>query len=1167
MKLIYVIKWILIPPFFLGIVLVSLLVTEPGFRFLVNLADSLSGDVFSVEGVEGRLLSAWRLENIKITFERSEKNKVTVEIDELACSWRAAQLFKGTLHGEYIRAQGVRVWLRAGKKEKNIQKEKIDYQLPEISLPIRLVMDEFSIHGLSVFALNGSLEPFRINELMVKAEINGDRLKIKRLKLDSPGFGGELSAGIEFRDNWPLTLDGGWSVVTSGPGKLNGRINLRGDLEKLIFTVQPKAPFVAEINGGIRGVLTDQLHWQLAASSEEVVLNDLGLELPLKFSLKTSEFSGSLQTYEGFLSVELGYSDKPPVRVETGFTGNLSEVDISFLNLMVDESILNVAGRINWREGVSWQATLKGEQLCPELFFSGWPGDIELNLNSKGKWDGVDLGAVLHIEHLAGELRGFPLTGTGNLELAGGELKIDNLFLESGTTSLQVDGRAGRNLALAFQAASDNLAGLLPKSRGSFMAAGKLEGSRDAPRLTFDLNGTELSFKEYSIDNIEVEIKLDIGGETGIKADIKGSGISGAGKYIEQILVNLTGNQGEHALILAAVADLGRLDLSFVGGLRDEQWLGKLDTLKISSEQFGRWQTGQPAVLEVGRKQAGLGDFLLRHEQMSFSLAGGWGKEKGWYLKSELEDFSLQMLDEWGFSMPNLDGIITAGLTAKGQGAVPKEARLVVSLPDLILTGKEEDGKVKKWIWPENNIGVSINRDEAEITILSRFEDGSKGNLGVVVKNIDFLNLHPQKIFLSGGMETVISDLSFLAPLSNYLVTGTGGFAGDIRLSGTVATPIFNGDFSLVEGEIIVPALNNSVDELEITLSGDGKNNIVEVLVVSEGGRITMAGEINNIHGDQWLADIGISGENFKVVNLDGYQAKISPDIRLLYNNKDGISLDGTVTVPKAYIAPTELQRGAVAGSADMVVIDYEGQEERKQNLPLSFDLAVIIGESVLIDAFGLQGRLAGSLKIVGNPAKAATAFGNLQLHDGTFIFSDAELEISRGLIFYQGGAVTNPGLDIRAERKVAGKEVGVLITGTASHMEFDLFSNPPMDDSSILAYMVTGKKMPAGGGGGEGAMLKAAAASLGKWTGGKITDELEGVTGLDIDLAGSGSDGLALVVGKELIDGLYVSYGKNLTDSLGTFKARYDLNWGFSLETVSSAEETGTDLFWSWQR
>jgi translocation and assembly module TamB len=1162
MKIVRLIKWFLVPPFLLGIVLVSLLATEPGFRLLINLADSLSGPVFSVQRVEGRLLSGWRLENIKIKFEKGEKNLFALKIDSLSCSWRAGQLFKRTLYGEFIRIQGARVWLPVAEKRQ--------HKLPEINLPIRLVINEFLIRDLVVFSLpypEESSPSFVINEFLVRAEMGGNKLRVEKFKLDSPDFGGELAAGVEFRDNWPLTLDGGWFVVTTDAGRLDGRIGLKGDLKKLFITTQLEKPFIAKVSGEVREVVSDKLNWQMTGTSEKIILNDLGIDLPVEGLLSVAEFSGTLQTYKGFLSAEIKYSDHPQVRVETRVDGDLSGVNISLLHLLVEDSVLSGVGQVDWRDGLSWQANLKGEQLKPELFFAAWLGEIDFNLYSMGQW-GDDLSAAFQIERLDGELRGFPVAGTGSMELTNGELVIDNLLLQSGATSFQVHGQAGTELGLSFQAESENLASLLPESGGSFTAKGQVIGNLDTPRITFNLNGSALEFREYSIDRIEVAVDADIGGNTAVEAAIKGGGISGAGEYIDQLLINLTGTQEEHLLVMEVIADLGRLDIGFGGGLKDESWQGKLDKLEFSSEKFGRWHIEQPAILRVGSREAELADFLLQHEQMSFSLAGGWDKQNGWVAGSELKKFSLQLLDKWGVAEPMLDGIVTAGFTARGNGAVFEEAGLIVSLPDLVLTRDAEDGKDRKWVWPENNLVISLDKGEAEINVLSRFEDGSKGELMAVVKNInpDISNLQPKEMFLSGSMETVISDLSFLAPLSDYIVSGSGGVVGNGSLSGTVAAPIFHGKLALVDGEIFVPAVNISVDDLELTVSGDGRNNAVEILAASGDGRITVAGEVNKSDDKQWLADIVVGGERFKIVNLDEYQAEISPDLRLLYSKEDGVFIKGTVAVPMAYIAPQEFQRGAVTSSADVVVIDYEGQEPQKNKLPLSFDLVIDLGEDVKIDGFGLQGQLAGRLGLVGSPGKVVTAFGNLNLRDAIFIFSDAELEIKRGLIFYQGGAVSNPGFDIQAEREISGKEVGVLITGTASRMEFNLFSNPPMDDSDILSYIVTGKEMSTGG--GEGAMIKAAAASLGKWTGGKITDEIEGITGLDIDLAGNGEDGgLSLVVGREIVDGLYISYGRDITSSLGTFKARYDLDWGLSLETESSAEESGVDLFWSWER
>jgi autotransporter translocation and assembly factor TamB len=54
--------------------------------------------------------------------------------------------------------------------------------------------------------------------------------------------------------------------------------------------------------------------------------------------------------------------------------------------------------------------------------------------------------------------------------------------------------------------------------------------------------------------------------------------------------------------------------------------------------------------------------------------------------------------------------------------------------------------------------------------------------------------------------------------------------------------------------------------------------------------------------------------------------------------------------------------------------------------------------------------------------------------------------------------------------------------------------------------------------------------------------------------------------MGKEIYKDLYIIYGKDLTGAGGTFKARYDLKYGFSVETATNAKTNGADLLWSWE-
>jgi len=396
------------------------------------------------------------------------------------------------------------------------------------------------------------------------------------------------------------------------------------------------------------------------------------------------------------------------------------------------------------------------------------------------------------------------------------------------------------------------------------------------------------------------------------------------------------------------------------------------------------------------------------------------------------------------------------------------------------------------------------------------------------------------------------------------MLSGTGRFGGNFVLDGTVGAPVIQGTMALADGEIQIEGAGIALQELELSVAGDGKANRVRLTLVSDGSRLTADGVVSLNTEQEWQADLSIQGKDFQAAHLPEYKISISPDLQLQYR-KNGASLSGTVTIPRAVIAPEEFT-DSISSSRDIVVEDAEDKAQKK-NIPLTLDINLVMGPDVKVDVHGVQGALDGSLKIRQDTGRNMIGLGSLSLRDGTFTFRDTTLEIRRGLVFYQGGSLDDPGLDVRAEKKVDDKEVGIQLTGSVSAMEMELFSSPPMEDSDILSYLVAGRDMSQSED-SEGSVLGAAAAALGRGTGNTLLGRIQKKTGLDVSLGGGEkSTDVSLVIGKQIAKNLYISYGKGLTDSEGVFKTRYQMKHGFSVETKTTSEATGADLFWSLER
>ena len=69
----------------------------------------------------------------------------------------------------------------------------------------------------------------------------------------------------------------------------------------------------------------------------------------------------------------------------------------------------------------------------------------------------------------------------------------------------------------------------------------------------------------------------------------------------------------------------------------------------------------------------------------------------------------------------------------------------------------------------------------------------------------------------------------------------------------------------------------------------------------------------------------------------------------------------------------------------------------------------------------------------------------------GTYEFQGSRFDIARGsLLRFRGDDMTNPTLDIIAEREIAGVDVTVRIRGTAAEPILTLASQPPLDQADI---------------------------------------------------------------------------------------------------------------------
>jgi translocation and assembly module TamB len=373
-----------------------------------------------------------------------------------------------------------------------------------------------------------------------------------------------------------------------------------------------------------------------------------------------------------------------------------------------------------------------------------------------------------------------------------------------------------------------------------------------------------------------------------------------------------------------------------------------------------------------------------------------------------------------------------------------------------------------------------------------------------------------------------------------------------------------------------------------MTVQDNGRDTLQMQAQVNSGeGSLNLQGEAKLLSLTDWHAQLKITGNHFEAVNMPFAWALISPAMEVILSPRE-LKVTGQLIIPQAAITPPEAASGTVSASTDVVILNPANppttDEKKLESWPVRSDLKIILGDQVTFKGAGLKSRLSGSLRASNQPGKVTVGNGEL-LIDGIYKAYGQDLTVAGGRIIFTGGPIDNPGLDIRAFRRIyqrgsreatgSGTSIrsdteviaGVHIHGLVKSPELTLYSRPALDQSNTLSYIVLGKPVSQASGEEGKALLGAALASQFQGSGDSLTQKIANQFGLD-EASISSTGGVTeseLIVGKYLSPELYISYGVGLFDARTVLRIRYQLSKRLTLETETGTQ-SGVDLRYSFE-
>ncbi len=883
--------------------------------------------------------------------------------------------------------------------------------------------------------------------------------------------------------------------------------------------------------------------------------------------------SGTVEAYDVEVDAVLAGEDLPRGRWTMAGRGTPASIDLRTVGEVVGGRI-EADGALAWDPDPEWNLRIAGEGLDPAAYDPEMPaGSFDFALLTEGGVRGEVVSADVRLDRLEGRIEDVQVAADGKLGISGERIEIRSLAARSGSVRMAAQGSVEESWDLSWEVDAPDLAelsSLVDGLEGSFQASGELLGERERPHVIGELVGDSLALGELGARHVTGFVDVDLSDRRPSSLRFVGEDLEAPGARALEVRVEGEGTIAEHALsFFARGVEERTAEAGFRGGFEEESWRGSLEramlTLPLGE---GSWTLMAPAQLHLAAERVELGRACLEGTgRENLCIEGTWDEEAGGSGRMSARDFPLSLASPW---IPGIE--VEGELEMEAVASVDPEG---VVLAEGEMTGTPgllrytvEPGEVEERAYDGFLVRFEADAESIATGFALHFTEtqGLDGELRIALAEAF------EDWEMSGRVAGSVEDEGLAGALFPDFAPTGGTLRVDLSPGGTFGAPLVRGSVFIEDATGALAAAGVQLEGIGLALtSDDGAAWSLTGTALSGPGSVELEGRLVLPEGESdWSGEVAVRGERFEVFNTPLARVLASPDLTTSFS-PDRIDVRGSTVLPEARITPRDLE-GTVLRSPDVVIVrgEEEAPEEPAPIAALYAQVAVTMGDEVLLDAFGLTGRLAGSITVDAAPGRPIRGRGELQIVEGQYTMYRQTLQIERGRLIFADGPIEDPGLDIRVTRSARDVLVGMDVSGTATEPSAVLFSEPSMAEADILSYLAIGR--PASLAGEEdGEMLGRAAEAVGMAGAQRITDRVgRGFLGLDearLETAeGQGLQEAQLVVGTYLSPRLYVGYGLGLFHTTNVLRLRYQLGEDWLLRTESGVE-TGADLLYSRER
>ena len=324
-------------------------------------------------------------------------------------------------------------------------------------------------------------------------------------------------------------------------------------------------------------------------------------------------------------------------------------------------------------------------------------------------------------------------------------------------------------------------------------------------------------------------------------------------------------------------------------------------------------------------------------------------------------------------------------------------------------------------------------------------------------------------------------DIALLQPATTELTNLSGQFGADLRVTGTLESPLVNGLVETTNGGFRVAATGVTYANAIARLVFEGDRLLVDRFELSDDGRdrLVAIGELAFERHGVGEMNLQISASRFRMLDNQFGDLQVETDLRVT-GEATRPTISGEIRTDSGRLEvdrildqlrnPYRTEATVTTETESAPVETGVFGDDPKSGL---YDTATVDVRLSLPDDLVLRGRdmhasfsrigmgdmnitVGGDLQIRKAPGGEPDLVGTVTVVRGFYDFQGRRFEVLRdSQIRFQGIRPTDPALQVDAQRVISGVTAIVNIRGTARQPQVRLSSQPPLDEADVLSLIV----------------------------------------------------------------------------------------------------------------